>query len=326
MTGPGLVLAAAALWGTVGPAQVWARTGDEPVALGAARILIGGVALALAAGRMRASIRPLFSRKLWPWLLVGAVGTGAYQAAFMSAVSRTGAALATAVALGVAPIATGMLAWLVDHDSLGARWALGTLGAVAGCAFLLFPGTSHADTIGVILGIAAGVCYGLYTVAAKQYSRSPVNMPLAVAVSLLLGGLPLTPVLAAHLPGMLAPGSLVLLAWLGLVATAAAYMFFVTGLERVPASTAGTLSLAEPLVAVALGLVVLGERLSRTATIGMILLIGGLIVVSMPSHRKPSASKDRSPEAQRQAALSGATQPGPGAEPSASARPQRARH
>lgn len=287
--GAGLVLTAAVLWGTVGPAQVWANTGDNPVALGSARILIGGLALAVLAVRARASLRPLLDRGVWPWLLLAAAATAVYQAGFLFAVSRTGAALATAVALGVAPVATGICAWIVDRDHLGARWAAGTAAAVAGCGLLLLPGASQVDATGIVLGIVAGICYGLYTVAAKRFGACAVNMPAAVAATLLVGGLMLSPALAVHAHAMLSPASLALLAWLGLVSTAAAYMFFVIGLERVSASTAGTLSLAEPLVAALLGLLVLGERLSRLSTIGMLLLLGGLIVVSIPVRgRRPA--------------------------------------
>lgn len=73
------------------------------------------------------------------------------------------------------------------------------------------------------------------------------------------------------------------MAWLGVAATAVAYMSFVAGLGRVTAATAGTLSLAEPLVATALAIVVLGERLSAPVAAGSLLLLGGLFVVSVPA-------------------------------------------
>ncbi len=41
------VLGAAVLWGTVGPAQVLAGSDADPLAFGAARLLLGGVVLLL---------------------------------------------------------------------------------------------------------------------------------------------------------------------------------------------------------------------------------------------------------------------------------------
>ncbi len=80
--------------------------------------------------------------------------------------------------------------------------------------------------------------------------------------------------------------------WLGPVTAALAYWFFVTGLRRVSAATAGTLSLAEPLVAAVLAVVVLGERLSAPVTAGAVLLLGGLVIVSRPP-RQPTARRPR---------------------------------
>jgi DME family drug/metabolite transporter len=197
----------------------------------------------------------------------------------MFSVSRTGAALATAVALGMAPVATGAFARLLGGDRPGRGWTAGTLCAVAGCALLLAPGAGRVDTAGIVLGIVSGACYGLYTVAAKRLTERRVPMSAAVSATLLAGGLAISPALVRRPP---TPDgrSLALLAWLGVAATAAAYLLFVAGLERVSASTAGTLSLAEPLVAAVLGLAVLGERMTAASGAGLVLLLGGLAVVS----------------------------------------------
>lgn len=75
---------------------------------------------------------------------------------------------------------------------------------------------------------------------------------------------------------------------LGLVATALAYMFFARGHRSVPAVHAVTLSLAEPLTAAALGIIVLNERLTLTAALGMGLVLSGLVVLALtrPGHDK----------------------------------------
>ena len=54
--------------------------------------------------------------------------------------------------------------------------------------------------------------------------------------------------------------------------TACAYVLFARGLARVPARTAGTLSLAEPLTATVLGALVLAESWTLTTAAG-----GGLL-------------------------------------------------
>lgn len=283
LSGVALVLTATVLWATVGPAQLLARSPAGPVALGGTRILVGGAVLAAAAlVTGRGAVRVL-SRASWRPLLAASCATGIFQAAFMTSVARTGAAVATAVAFGVAPVSTGAC----ERIALGVRpargWTAGTAAAIAGCALVLTPdGPTRVDPYGMLLGVVAGGCFGMYTVAAKRLTASDVNMPAAVSLTLLVGGVFLSPWTLPRLPELAAPRSLLLVAWLGPVTAALAYWFFVTGLRRVTAATAGTLALAEPLVATALAVLLLGERMSVPVATGSVLLLGGLVVVSIP--------------------------------------------
>lgn len=276
-----LVLAAGALWGTVGPAQVLAGPTVAPAALGGARILLGGLVLAAAVlATDRASLRALTARR-WPPLLAASAATATFQAAFLMSVAATGAAAATAVTFGVAPVATGLAERIALGTALSRRWTAGTICAVLGCAVLVIPaGGVQVDLVGIALAALAGGCFGVYTVSAKQLIRQGTAMPAAVAVTLLVGGAVLAPWTLPALPELTAPRTLALVLWLGPVTAAAAYWFFVTGLRRVSAATAGTLSLVEPLVATALAVLVLGERPSASVTAGAVLLLGGLVVVS----------------------------------------------
>lgn len=64
-------------------------------------------------------------------------------------------------------------------------------------------------------------------------------------------------------------------------------MLLVRGLRDVPASTAGRLSLAEPLVAVTVSALMLGERLAALTIVGGSLLLAGIAFASLPSLRRP---------------------------------------
>ncbi len=67
---------------------------------------------------------------------------------------------------------------------------------------------------------------------------------------------------------------------LGIIATAVAYLLFARGLIGVPVATAVTLSLAEPLTAALLGVVIVGESLTPVARIGVTVLFFGLAILS----------------------------------------------
>lgn len=284
------MLAAGLLWGTVGPAELLAHSPAGPVAVGGARILTGGLVLAAvtlitAPGAFRA-----LPRAAWPPLLAASAATAVFQGAFLTSAARTGAAVATAITFGIAPASTGLCERIMLGTRLRRRWLAGTACAVAGCGLLTVPaGPVRPGLAGFGYAVAAGGCFGVYTVSAKRLIRARVSMTAAVPVTLLLGGAALAPWTLPALPDLTAVRSLALVAWLGPVTAALAYWFFVTGLRRVTAATAGTLSLAEPLVAAVLGIGVLREHLSPLMAAGSLLLLGGLVIVSVPG--RPAAAR-----------------------------------
>lgn len=295
MSGPGgagLVLAAALLWGTVGPAQALADAPMDPAGLGGWRLLVGGAVLAVMARRGLRGLGPALRRGLTRPLLVCAAATGFYQAAFLYAAARTGAALATVVALGVGPVATGLMARVVTGERLTGTWLVSTAGAVAGCALLLAPSGAGPDLLGLLAATASGVCYGVYTVYAKQLAvdHPGVHLPAVSALALLLGAVPLAPWIATSAPALGRPAALGLVAWLGLATTAVAYWLFSAGLPATGAATVGTLSLAEPFAASFLGVVVLHEHLTARAATGSLLILAGLVAACVPTRRRGPAA------------------------------------
>jgi DME family drug/metabolite transporter len=69
--------------------------------------------------------------------------------------------------------------------------------------------------------------------------------------------------------------------YLGLVTLAVAYTLFGFGLRRISTSDAVTLTLAEPLTAGLLGVIVLGEHLTVLALIGVGLIFAGLAIITL---------------------------------------------
>src|SRR5262249_5602506 len=145
------LLCASILWGTTGTAQALAHLHTAPPAIGAARLVAGGLALWLVTlVRGRLAIAELIAPRMRPWFLGAGAATAIYQAAFFAAVARTGVALGTLVALGSAPAFCGLLARRLAGERLPAAWTISTACAVLGCALLLAPsGTGGVDLLGV---------------------------------------------------------------------------------------------------------------------------------------------------------------------------------
>ncbi len=274
------MLAAAALWGTTGTAQALAPPGAQPAAVGAARLLVGGLAL-LAVAAVR---RALFRNRHWPiWPTLAAAGCMAgYQLCFFAGVARTGVAVGTMVAIGSAPVLAGALGFLIYGDRPVRKWFGATALAILGCSILAMANSElNVETTGILLALGAGACYATYTVASKRLLESQPP-EAAIAVVFCLGAFMLTPVLfLSDLSWLNQPRGQVVILHLGLVATAAAYILFARGLKIIPAATAVTLSLAEPLTAGLLGVLLLGEVLATSAWIGIALLFGGLALLAI---------------------------------------------
>lgn len=286
-----LVVAGAVLWGTTGTAQALGPEGTAPAAVGALRIAVGAVGLALVAGPLRLAAdagwwtRP--GRRVPALAAMAAIG--AYQACFFAAVARTGVAVGTVVAIGSAPAFTGLLGLLIRGERPERRWPVATVLAVAGCAVLVLPGGEAAvDPFGVTLALGAGLAYATYTVAGKQLLETGAAPTAVMAVVFGGGALLLLPVVVAGDVTWLAdPRGVAMVAWLGLVATTVSYVLFARGLRRLPAATAATLSLAEPLTAGILGVVVLAERPGVPGALGAGLIAAGLVWLSA---RRPHRS------------------------------------
>ncbi|MFF4413282.1 DMT family transporter [Streptosporangium sp. NPDC001559] len=269
------VVAAAVLWGTAGTVGMLAA-GVDPVSLAAARLVLGGLVLVVAA------------RKLLPRLPRGgmlplaALAVAAYQLCFFAAVGRTGVAVGTVVAIGSGPVFTGLLSWLFDRRVPSGRWATATAAAVAGCA-VLTGGGGQVRLDGVLLALLGGLLYAFYAVTAARVIATGV--PSDAVMAAMFGGaaVVMLPVLLWTGTAWLAePRGLLTAVYLGCVSTAFAYVLYGRGLRVTPVATAATLALAEPAVAALLGVVVLGERLTLVSACGLVLLGASLVVVALP--------------------------------------------
>jgi drug/metabolite transporter, DME family len=274
------VLIAAVLFGTTGTAQALGPD-IEPLAVGSARIVAGAALLmlvALAAGRVRLGSG---DRRL---ILLAGAFVAVYQASFFAAVADTGVAVGTVVALGSAPAFTGVFGRLFAGERLAGRWFAATALACAGVCLLTLGGGSGGEVSapGVGLALAAGAAYAGYAVIGKHILDGGGTPEGVMAAVFGTGALILLPALFLIDTGeLLTEDGLALAGYLGAVTTALPYILFAKGLERIGASETATLTLAEPVTAMALGFLVLGERPGAVAVAGAALVLAGLALLAV---------------------------------------------
>lgn len=274
--GTWLILGAAVLWGTTGTAQALGPATASPVAVGLVRLIIAGPVLLAVAMVRRREIAA--ARTVRGASVAAALGMVAYQPAFFTAVDRTGVAVGTVVAIGSAPVMTGLLAWILDGVRPSLRWAGATAIAVAGVALIAASGGEiGVDVVGVGFALIAGLAYSVYVIASARLVQT-ASAAGAMAVVFVLAALLSLPALPfVELTWIASLGGAGMALHLGVVTTAVAYLLFGRGLRTTGSATAATLTLGEPVTAALLGVLVLGERPGPVAWLGVALVMIGLV-------------------------------------------------
>lgn len=284
------VLLAAVLWGTTGTAQAFAPASAHPVAIGAMRLALGGIPLLIVV-----LSRGNLQMRHWPLkeLLLAAMAMACYQPFFFSAVSMTGVAIGTVVAIGSAPILSGLLEWLFMKSRPTKLWWGATLFAIIGCLLMFADNDAlHIDPLGIVLALGAGLAFAGYTLLSGKLVQTHSSISI-VAVVFTLSALFLSPFLFIYDMSWVVEGNGVVASLhLGLIATGLAYFLFSKGLIRVPSSTAVTLTLAEPLTATLLGVFLVGEHLDWTAWVGIGFLILGIGMLIPQSNESPETQSE----------------------------------
>ncbi|MFS0576837.1 EamA family transporter [Sporosarcina sp. 179-K 3D1 HS] len=273
------VLLGAILWGTTGTAQTFMPQTVHPLAVGASRLAVGGFTLLIILLLMR-KIR----FRQWPWkaTILAALAMAIFQLCFFTSIRLTGVAIGTVVAIGSAPMFSGIIEWLLLKRHPNRVWVMATGLAIVGC-ILLFSNNEGmvVNPIGVSLSLCAGLLFALYTyfnkdVLEKEEAVASVAVIFSVSAAMLLPFL-----FIFETEGLLTGRGVATVVYLGIATTTIAYILFSKGLQHIPSSSAVTLSLAEPLTAAVLSVLVVGERLDITSWIGISMLLGGILVLTL---------------------------------------------
>lgn len=205
------------------------------------------------------------------------------------------------MALAERYVPSGMAALLVSASSLwivllrlhgGDRPARLTLVGVAigflGLGLMLIPGGTHARSgtdLDVVIWSAAIICssfsWALFSFRSTRYAL-PRNALVATFYELIVAGVVLFAIGTAigerlDIPAIDRPS------WLGwiwlVIASLIGYTAYTYGLNRIPLSLLSTYAYVNPVVAVILGWLIIGEPLTRDVVLGLTVVLGGVILV-----------------------------------------------
>jgi DME family drug/metabolite transporter len=261
------------------------------------RLLVGGLTLAtlaLATGRRPAEL----TAHRGP-LAAGAVAIALYQVCFFTGTTRTGVALATVVALGSAPVFSGLINATLLRRPPGGRWATGTTLAVIGVALMARSQPSaRTDLTGIFAALGAGLGWATYAMIGQQRIRAGLDSTSCMAAMFTGAAVLSTPLLAlGDSAWTTTRNGIVLSLYLGILTIGVVYTCFGWGLRQLPAHTTVTLTLAEPMTAAVLAAAILHQNIGVPGWIGVAIVAIALLITASHNDSAAHPATDPRPEA-----------------------------
>jgi len=273
------------IWGTTYLALRVGVTQFPPFLFSGIRFLIAGpILLGIVAvfGRVSFPSRKVLAQQAVSGLLLCAFGVGivGWSEMFVS----SGLA---AIICSVMPIWVMLINLAITPDETPAvPVVIGLLIGLAGIVLIfgehVMDFSDPSYTLGIFMTFAGNICWAFGTVWVKKKTMS-TDPFLAAGLQMFFGGIFLVPMSlvfddysAIHLsPDML--GSLIYLILFGSVAAYACYSY---AIKKLPMTIVSLYAYINPMVAVILGALVLGERLNVRIGIGILITLAGIYVVN----------------------------------------------
>jgi DME family drug/metabolite transporter len=292
---------AASIWGTLGFfAKILYAEGVSFEALVAVRASLGWIAMLLFVLLTRGAESLRVARRDFLFLVpLGLVGIGAFYLLYFFTIRESTVGTA-AILLYSSPAFVVLLAWIFLKETLGVLRIL-ALALTFGGIFLVVggydPATLEVSPLVLATGLLSGLTYGLYSIFGKPVAR---RLDPSVILSYALGFGAVLLVLAA-LPTLdtlvgLSLSSYALLFMLAVVHTSLAFGLYTVGLKRLDAGQAAIVATVEPVVAGAIGVVLLGEALTAPKLLGALLVLSGAALAQVRLE-KASHGEKASPKA-----------------------------
>jgi len=262
----------------------------SPAEIVGLRTLIGGLVLlplALRGGSFRSALRA------WPFVLAFAVIEMAIPWLLLGRAEQHVASGFAGLMLASVPIFGNIVAFaLGDRTSFSRVRVLGLVVGVSGVAALVgldsLSGT--LDPVAVVELLLVALCYAVGPAIA---SRKLAHVPSlgVIALSLLFAAVLYLPVTIGSVgAGLPAPKVVASVLVLALVCTALAFVLFFRLIAEAGPVRATVITFVNPAVAVALGVVVLGEPLTWGIVLGFPLVLLGSYWATRPTRRVDDAS------------------------------------
>lgn len=271
------------LWGTTYLAIRIALESIPPLLMTGLRWLGAGV-LIVSALKLRGVELPRV--KVWPQLaILGLLFMGFGNGGVVWAEQYIPSGLAAVLVAAIPFYMVGVERFMPDGEPLSTRQVVGLVIGFAGIVLLVWPELEAGSGRSFLLGVGATQLACLGWAIGSSYSRrrhAAENVFAASGLQMVLGGLIIT--LLGTLAGewsviAFTPRTLAAIVYLLFFGSIAGFLAYAYALKHLPVATVSLYAYINPIIAVVLGTLVLGEPLSpRLAVAGAIVFAGSMLV------------------------------------------------
>ncbi len=222
-------------------------------------------------------------KTLFHLFLLGGLGYVGQSMCYFNALTLASASLVSLL-LYLYPVLVTVLSALFLKDRI-TPVKLAALGLALVGAFLTIGFSGEGSPLGIVLGLSAAVIYSVYIVAGSKVMQNvqalPASAVIMASAGLVYGGL-------AAVRGTVLPataGGWWAILGIAVLCTVVAITTFMAGIERIGPTNASTVSTLEPVVAVLLAGLLLGESLSPLKIAGGVLILAAVVILTRAGQR-----------------------------------------
>ncbi len=281
-TGHVFVAIAAILWGSTGIAIFYVLDhGVSRLVAASLTSLLGGIVLIVYSGRRG------FKSMHKDLLVYGSTVIVLFRILYVISISVNGAGI-TASLLYTAPILVALLSPLIIKERASFTDIFLAVIAVVGAYISSNPTLKISSITGFIIGMLLALTYAITIIAVRLFYGRGYSVwevmaqpTLASIPILLLITLLVNPRIELDVTVFIA------LLWSGCVCAGLALIIYLKGMKTVKALNASVIATLEPVSAIILASIILGERYSLLQIVGMTMIISSSIAIISRSIRKP---------------------------------------
>ena len=202
-----------------------------------------------------------------------------YQSMRLTSVSTS------VVLMYTAPIFVMVYSIMFLSEKLSKKKLIAVIGMLIGCCLVSgIIGGLKFELVGILFGLLSGIAYAAYNIFTKVEMQNGINPVKAnfycFLFSVIVGFIAAKPFGIIDCIRQNPTVVISLSVGVGFFTCILPYFLYTIALREIPAGTASTLGILEPMSATILSVIVLGEKLSLYSLIGITLILGSVFLIS----------------------------------------------